>query len=140
VLHVLRFHRAAEKPGSVTQARRCPRHCRILDVTSARALARSRAWVRDAGCSRRKCISPGRARWGSITRMNRSFLGTDILRLPLRTGSEALDRSLVFSGVAIERLMSRCVSTRFERRSGVESAWERSSHRAIGARNYGNAA
>jgi len=78
------------------------------------------------------------ARWRSITRMNRSFLSTDILRLPLRTGSEALDRSLVFSGVAIKRLMSRCVSERFERRSDVESAWERSS--AIGAGDYGNAA
>jgi len=126
VLHVPRFHCAAEKPGSVTQARRYPRHCRILDVTgtraraheSARARASERAWVRDAPAGN---ASLPVARWGSITRMNRSFLSTDILRLPLRTGSEALDRSLVFSGVAIKRLMSRCVSERSEHRDRVSS-------------------
>jgi len=96
-------HSGAPLPASL-QNSRCDRR--------SRARARERAWVRDAPAGN---ASLPVARWRSITRMNRSFLSTDILRLPLRTGSEALDRSLVFSDVAIKRLMSRCVSERFER-------------------------
>lgn len=124
MLHVPRFHRR-EKSQEVSLKRAVgSRHSRILDVTDSREmllqemhlslspssllpfLSRLRAWIHYVD---EQIFFQCRYSW--VTRRERRVRA-------------AID--LVFSGVTIKHLMSRCVSERFDGVSDIDSGFESS--------------